>query len=355
MVCNFEWAPDIDQVIDCTEDKTLGGTAARFGKEPGKSFTMNAPGHKLTLRPTNESEKKPIWSGTIDVKQGNFIFDVSDDVGEFPILFFGLHPGQKPILTVEENGQFSIVGPPKVGGGLEITSIDDQLDINVKDNGLVDINCMSFNLSPNVDSSVNIAVTDQARMSVVAPDFVMFNVTVDVKSSTKAGPSLKWVASDVVGINLVDSSFGFSDASIGFLRGPTIALRNAAAEGQYVRTVGAAKCTLEFDTYAVNDVASFVLGLGAATMQFDGFSPGSDSPFDFFNKQYPQGLFEITSRGSVNGGRFLIRTASRGDANLILSKKLVAIDGVAQDQNSKILNVDWDGTHAVVKQTGLPR
>jgi hypothetical protein len=80
-------------------------------------------------------------------------------------------------------------------------------------------------------------------------------------------------------------------------------------------------------------------------MQFDGFSTGT-LPFDVTKKNYPEGLFEITSGATVNGGTLVIREASAFAGAAMVDKGLIAINGEIQKDNNR-LNFAW---YLTVKQ-----
>jgi hypothetical protein len=146
-------------------------------------------------------------------------------------------------------------------------------------------------------------------------------------------------------MSLFSTAAGFSASSSGLFQCPGLALTDAR-----IRTADAAKCAFQFDAFAPQGESHFILGPGTAKMQFDPYTLGK-YPFDFINNTYPQGLFDITSAGTINKGTFVIKVASGFDAAAIVTKGYVAIDGVVQGTNH--LNYEYKNGYAIVYQTSL--
>ena len=136
----------------------------------------------------------------------------------------------------------------------------------------------------------------------------------------------------------------FSGASSGFLRCPALAVDDTR-----IRTGDTAASWFQFDAILPQNSPQFILGPGSTKMQFDAYSNGK-YPFDFVGKTYPQGLFEITSGGTVNGGSFVIR-GTIFDANAIVTRGYVAIDGEIQHDFRRLSSKqDVNTGYVTVKQ-----
>jgi hypothetical protein len=100
-------------------------------------------------------------------------------------------------------------------------------------------------------------------------------------------------------------------------------------EGSWITTSDRAVLELQFDAFVMNPdiLMRFVLGAGGATFRLDGYS-GND-PFDFRNKDYPYGLFDIQSDAagpSANRSEFVIQDPTKAfGVEAMISKRLIAI------------------------------
>jgi hypothetical protein len=352
----FQWDPNNDQTFNGSKIPPLQGPASSFDKARGKSFTMDAPGQTLTLQIT-PSDTITSWgsgSGTapavIDIKNGTFIYDAHTNKGDRTTLWFGdlRSPLLEMALSVENDARFVVIGDSSKGGGEARIVSTHGTSISVADNGIIDIACDAFDVNALDGSAVNIAVTQGAQMSTVTSgNFIVGNATVDISSSPAAGSSLNWVCNwpDATAMLFLHTSVGFSAKSNGLLRSPGLSV-----DGTHITTRDTAVCSLQFDSFATREDSHFILGPGTATMQFDPYTAGK-YPFDFINNTYPQGLFDITSAGTVNKGTFMIKVASGFDAAAIVTKGNVAIDGVVQGTNH--LNYEYKNGYAIVYQTSL--
>jgi hypothetical protein len=352
----FQWDPDNDQTFNGTTIPPLQGPASSFDKVRGKSFTMDAPGQTLTLQVT-PSDAFTTWgrgNGTapavIDVKNGTLIYDANTNKSARTRLILGdfFSPLLELTLTVENDARFAVMADSSNGGGGALIQSNFGLGIGVTGSGIVDIACDLFSVEPTNGAQANIAVAQEAQMSTVTSgNFVVGNAAIDISSSPATGSSLNWVCNwpDATAMQLHQTSMGFSAKSNGLLRSPGLAV-----DGTRVTTRDTAVCSLQFDSFASRGDSHFILGPGTAKMQFDPYTAGK-YPFDFVNNTYPQGLFDITSAGSVNKGTFVIKVASGFDAAAIVTRGYVAIDGVVQGTNH--LNYEYKNGYAIVYQTSL--
>jgi hypothetical protein len=247
-------------------------------------------------------------------------------------------------LTVENTAQFSIIGR----GGFVDSSVAATVNINVAGSGSLEIDFGSLTLPCGFGSS-SIAVSGNARMSATTSDMAFVNATIDVNSSPGA---------DVLSLSLVvtgrqgENGIVFDKTSVSSTSGARSALRTPELDliGTRIGVADTAICSFQFDSVSPDPSSHFVLDPGTATMQFDPYTAGK-YPFDFINNTYPQGLFDITSAGTVNKGTFMIKVASGFDAAAIVTKGYVAIDGVVQGTNH--LNYEYKNGYAIVYQTSL--
>jgi hypothetical protein len=351
----FQWDPNADQTYNGPAILKLPGLAASFNKAQGKSFTMEAPGQTLTLEITDK-EGTTNWGNSggsggtptsINVRRGNLIYDASRAPGAESNIGFA----NPAILTVENDAQFIATGGASTnsGDGLNLGDTAGTLTINVTNNALVEISCVALQFEA---ISLNVTVAQMARMSVGCFDGFYLNTgTFSVSSSPDAGYSLSWAvgAGESGLMQLANTFVGFIGGSSGLLKAPALTLDR----GTFIRTDDTSTCTLQFDSFTLQGnpprgTARFILGPGKARIQIDSYSDGA-LPFDFIKNDYPEGMFNIVSDGTINGGEFVIRVSSAFQANAIWSKKLVAIDGVVQSELGRI-NVTHDAGYATIKQ-----
>jgi hypothetical protein len=143
---------------------------------------------------------------------------------------------------------------------------------------------------------------------------------------------------------LTKTEVSFDGTGSGFFGSPALTLT-----GTQIEAVERAACYFQFDSVVPQGGSQFILGPNQAKMQFDSYSGGDVLPFDFLNKNYPEGLFNFDSK-IVDAGEFVIREASIFAAKQMLVKKLIIVDGQLQDQNSTRVNITYDGKYAHVKQ-----
>lgn len=336
----FTWDPNSDQTYNGDIDLFLPGTASSFNKAAGTSFTMDAPWQTLTLQITPSTGKDAtawgIGSGSmptvIEVKRGTLVYDAS--VAE-AILFFAFDMESETNLIVRNDAQFRVQGSILQDGEFVIYSTG-IFNINVQDEGVLDLSSAFFAIpSGSVVSFANIAISGKARMAVGSSDsFQVSSATIHVTSRPDTGHSLEWATKGheaQTAMVLAGTAINFEGEASSLLKAPTLTLTDTR-----MRTADAATTYLQSDSVVAVGGSQFVLGPGKAKVQFDAYSQ-EGQPFHLLGGEiYPQGMFEITSEGSVNGGEFLIREKQGGAiaAAKILAEKLIAIDGEPQDGNS---------------------
>jgi hypothetical protein len=349
----FQWDPNNDQTYNLDQDLSLPGPASNFSKATGKSFTMDSPLQTLTLQitPLGQGTNTTWGDGagtaptTINVERGTFIYDGRN--GGATLLFLGnLDFGYlETTIAVKNDAQF-VVKSSDLNNGVGIQS-DGSLNFAIEGTAVADVNCIFIGLPSEETFSVNISVADMAQMSVAcSTGFSLINGTVNVSSSPATGHSLNWIATHT-GVDesllLVKTFMEFSAASSGLLRCPVLALTDTR-----IATLDTAACFFEFDSIAPTAGSQFILGPGTAKMQFAPYTAGK-YPFDFIGKTYPEGLFEIKSAGTVNGGAFVIR-GSVFDANAIVTRGHVAIDGEVQRDFRRLSSKQDTTGYITVKQ-----
>jgi hypothetical protein len=249
-------------------------------------------------------------------------------------------------FSVDNDARFIVTGRAADGtNGLVISSSGGDLALTVEDSGRVNIDCGKVQFRSR---GSRILVANMGRMSLsCSGPFAAYHTAFLADSSPKSGLSLSLaVAADgPETMSLASSSMLVLAAATGLLRCPELLLTN----GTLIGVAETAACSLQFDSVVVQGNSVFDLGKGEAKMQFDSYTDGK-VPFDFINKNYPEGLFNIISDGTVNGGTFVIRATSQIEANAIIGKKLVAIDGVVQSGFTRLSSI-YDGQYVTVKQT----
>jgi hypothetical protein len=353
----FIWRPEVDQTFSGPTQPPLSKPASAFNKERGRSFTMNAPNQQLTLQ-VNEGGDTYWGFGrgseavVFDIQHGTFLFESSVGTG----LTLGGDTTEDAILAVKNDASFLIRGA-EIGIGSNGT-----LNIDLEGSGTLDINCSDVGFGITANNKVNIAISQAARMSVLCSDsFEPTYATVDVSSSPANGYSLSWISTNAefTGMFLNSVLLEFSDASSGLFRTPML---NWIRSGLIVSDT--ARCFLQFDgaenafgpqSQGGPPKSAFTLGPGTAQIQVDGYSPGR-IPINFIenNNEGLKGMFgfETSREQPVNKGFFLIRAGSGFEANAIVTKGFVAIDGVIQ-RSLEHLNSVWDNKtgYATVTQT----
>jgi hypothetical protein len=309
---------------------------------------MTAPS-QLTLQIT-PSDTRTVWgsfSGStapavIDVQNDKLVYDSSGV--DNPELFFA---DSGATLTVENTAQFSIIG----GGGFVDSSVAATVNISVAGSGFLEIDFGDLFL-PCADGTSNIAISENARMSATTSNMTFINATIDVDSSP---------GDDALSLNLVvtgrqgENGIDFYKTALRSTGGARSALRTPYlyfGGDTRISVADTAICSFQFDSVTPDPGSYFVLDPGTAKMQFDPYTAGK-YPFDFVNNTYPQGLFDITSAGTINKGTFVIKVASGFDANAIVTKGYVAIDGVVQGLDH--VNFKYANGYATVYQTSLAR
>jgi hypothetical protein len=352
----FQWDPNADQTFTGLPD-ILYKPAPSFNKTQGKSFTMNAPAQTLVLQLAHPADSyTTVWGdgstnqpSVIAVKQGFLIYDASN--AKEPQLVLGR---AQTSLTVSDDGQFIVKNVVGAGAsvGLAVASYG-ALDIDVANSGIIDIDCTSVDLSPlDVNAPpdpfrTRIDLQDKARMTVVCSDFKLTHGDIDVGSSPNSGYALFWSATGAgASMNLARSTAVFAGTAGGFFGCPALTLTST-----HIEASERAACYFQFDSVVPQGGSQFVLGPNQAKMQFDSYSGGNVLPFDFLNKDYPEGLFNCNSK-IVDAGEFVVRESSAFGANAMLSKKLIAIDGQIQDAQSTRVNITFEGGYGHVKQVG---
>jgi hypothetical protein len=350
----FQWDPNNDQTYGLAQDFTQPGIPSDFNKARGTRFTMDALGYTLTLQIKPSEAAGTYWSvgggsgqTLIEVKNGTFVYDTITNKGVRAALWFVddfSNEHIKTVVTVANYGQLVVKGEPASnGGGLLVFGIAG-VSISVADNGLVDMTG-AFDFS-----GADIVLAQQGRLSMVSSTsgIKIQDSTVNVSSSPPTGYSLNWVGGAQHNMYVQETTVAFSAASTGFLRGQWLTV-----EKTNISVSDTAKCNLQFDSLTVNENAvQFILGAGTAKMQFDGYSNGTN-PFDFINNdpksRYPQGMFNFTSKGTINGGSFVIRVGSGFEANAIVSNGFVAIDGVVLTALGRV-DATFNAPYATITQ-----
>ncbi|MDQ8730019.1 hypothetical protein [Bradyrhizobium sp. LHD-71] len=333
----FRWDPTADQTYQGDGD-TLKGQASSFSKASGKSFTMDAAGSTLVLQVTPPGDITTWGDGAgtaptaINFKRGTFTYDASSAITE---LWFGSLGTPETNLTIQNDARF-IVAEPGPAGTLLVGSIG-ILNVNIQDEGVADIGCMFFALPRDETSFVNMTLSGMAQMAVATSQtFQISSATINVASAPASGYSLAWTTSGTdadVAMTLDGTEANFTGEASGLLKAPTLTLSDTR-----VKTADSANIDLQSDSIRVRSGSQFILGPGTAKMQFESYSP-KGQPFDFLNSPtgtYPEGMFEISSNGVINGGEFLIGNGNAFAAARILKDKLIAIDGVPQERAGRV-------------------
>jgi hypothetical protein len=349
----FTWDPNKPQTYSLDQDLPLPGTAESFNKTVGNGFTMDAPFYTLTLQVSSGSYTT--WGAgddmtptLIKVERGTFAYS-GPDTGITFLNFADIGSStSQTALTVENDAKFIVTGPNGVVFGQS-----GALNITITDQGLVDVTCLELNFPQQEGVAVDVRIEQAARMSIVSTGYFQIeNGTIRISSAPETGNSLYWASTSpqASGSMELDSTVvDFSEGSSGFFRSLAFTLADTR-----IRVGDTAKCDLRFDSAKVQDGSQFILGPGKARMQFEGYTSGK-RPFDFINdepkRRYPQGMFEFTSEGTVNGGSFVIQVGSGFEANAIVSNGFVAIDGDVQTKLGRVdATFDPSTQYATIKQ-----
>ncbi|GAB1581115.1 hypothetical protein [Phyllobacterium phragmitis] len=336
---SFQWDPHADQTYNENSDLPLSGTAASFNKDPGKSFTMDAPGRTLTLL-TSWDEGQTEWGGpptsnatsptVFDVANGTFIYDGAQQ----HVLYMSHNPRSTMSFTVRNQAQFRVQNAAGV-------LMEQPLVINVTQNGSFDVlDTESLVLE---GGETQITLTDAAKMSALVQGIMQLGWTqIDVSTASVSSPDVAYALDLVADSRLITykAKLNFSGASSVRMRTPSLQMD----EETLISISGTAVSHFQFDassSFIPAKGSGYVLGSGTARMQFSGYSGGDPFAFTNPNKTYWPKLFTIVSNGVVNGGELIIQN-SEGAAGVaaMLKNGLIAINDEIQTDASRLNIID---------------
>ncbi|KXF78513.1 hypothetical protein ATN84_01590 [Paramesorhizobium deserti] len=335
---SFQWDPHSDQTYNEDNDLPLTGSAASFNKDPGKSFTMDAPGRTLTLL-TSFGDGKTEWGGLatstatpptiFNIANGTLVYDGAQQHA----LYMSQNPQSTMQFTVQNQAQFRL---QNAAGAL----FEWPLTINITQNGSFEI----FDTEGLVleGSDTHITLTDAAKMSARVRNVMQLGWTqIDVSTSSASSPNGAYALDLAAGSRLITykAKLNFSAASMVRISAASLQMD----EETLISASESAVSHFQFDASSTPPPAEgsgYVLGPGSARMRFDGYS--GNNPFDIPNKDYWPKLFTIVSNGTVNGGKIMIQNPI-GDAGVafMLQQGLIAIDDEIQTGTSR-LNITND-------------
>jgi len=336
-VASFQWDPHSDQTYNEDSDLPLTGSASSFNKDPGKSFTMDAPGRTLTLL-TSFDDSQTKWGGPaistatsptiFNIANGTFVYDGAQQ----HVLYMSQNPQSTMQFTVQNQAKFRL---QNAAGAL----FEWPLTIDIAQNGSFDIlDTESLVLE---GGETHITLTDAAKMSASVQGFMQLGWTqIDVSSA----PSLS--STNPYALDLTAGRLVTYKAKLNFSRTSTVRISTPLLQMDEETLISASDTAVshfQFDASSTPPPAEgsgYVLGPGTARMQFDGYS--GNNPFDIPNKDYWPKLFTIVSNGTINGGEIVIQNPI-GDAGVafMLQQGLIAIDDKIQSDTSR-LNITND-------------
>ncbi|CAM3611312.1 hypothetical protein BOSP111201_15735 [Bordetella sputigena] len=336
----FQWNPDIDQTYNDDADLSLPGSPGDFNKSSGKSFTMDAENHTLTLAVTTTQDSYTIWSAdvltpshtVIYVKAGTLKYEVQPDTQHAVILDLA----SATTLEVSNGGVFSLADT-QVG---QFATIGEDVAIAVLDNGLIDIDSVQCSMGSDglTAGRVNITVKSQARMAINAGTIAIANGEMNIAASPvndEPAFTLATPANAQNLLSLINVKAYFVDTSSVVLSSPRLIVDKNERGGTQVRVADAAQLDVKFDTGTFGASSFFHIGRSgsSAAIRFEGYTPGV-APFDFENKRYPQGLFDFASDA---GGAYVIYLPGNAFAKqFMLNAGVIAIDGQPQNNDNRL-------------------
>lgn len=90
---------------------------------------------------------------------------------------------------------------------------------------------------------------------------------------------------------------------------------------------------IECDAIDLDSDTVFSLGHGSAAITFDGTN-GGRAPFEFLDKDYPEGIFNFITTEGPNVGRLRFRgIGSAFEFAMMIQKNLITIDGIPESQS----------------------
>lgn len=345
----FIWKPNENQTYNFPEP--YESIAPSFDKEAGKSFSMVRPAGTLTLL----SRQSSVWGGTfddgippveIDLRSGALVMrglsgdskGVDFTMGPYPHKLIG-HPfvNLRILDASFEVSRFDTVNagglvPPLLG-----MSIDLLLDLEMAGASRYQVDCRLY------ASTKRLHLKDRSALKVRAEEIVLtfseYYVSPTLLPHLPGGNYSLDMESTGGTMEIAESRLAFGKSANSSMKSKKITLRKrvgvAAQEDANVKFV-----TDSVDFYDGASAATFSIAHDA-NVEFETYSGGK--PFDFLSdKKYPEALFNFQSTPqSKSKGKFTLYGAgSAFEKSAMLSKRVVAVDGVPQSTD-KLLNFDY--------------
>lgn len=370
----FRWHPDANDVYDGSlyGDTLLGDLpCSAFKKVNGKSFTMNAAGHVLTLAPIpGDIDVFIPWGAPLDGWESNpSLTEIAINSGTLEVISGEPDPVAGIILQI---GLEDAVAKVDVKGNLIVRDVNvegaalpaDQgpkpgATINVYAGGTFVVGRGRSTRISGFAGSFDINVHDQGSMDVSAHivDLAGGTYVVGGDASTTAQSSLKVIAAPASPASPVaesgslrNGSFSIANyrvscnaASISLLQGVSMSCASTHMKAQDSASLSIACDSIAFDGVVSGDGninghraegfengTVFAVGRGAADITFSS-AAGGPAPFDFLSKtqQYPNGLLNFITDEGANKSRFRFLGIGSGfEFSAMLQKGLITVDGM---------------------------
>jgi len=340
---SFIWDPHEDQSYSDPEPNEL--SAASFNKDAGKTFSMVAPAGTLTLLCRQSS----VWGGTTDnaipptaikLESGALVMrGISSDttgvdftMGPYPHKRIS-HPFVNLTMT---DASFVLSNFDKVSAGGRVPpvhgmQIDILLDLAMRGSSRYQVDCVTYSSTKRLNIGDSAAFRVRAKQVALAfSDYRISPTTVPQSSDANDDCSLN-IESTGGTMEIAEARIAFEKVARSLIRSGKITLRKD------VRVAAVNDADVQFVTDAVEfydeaSTATFSIS-DDADIEFDTYSGGK--PFDFLShKNYPEGLFNF--RSNCKGKFTLYGAGSAFDKSAMLSKHVVAIDGVPQSTDQRL-------------------
>ncbi|UXU85374.1 hypothetical protein [Burkholderia sp. S-53] len=345
----FTWNPHENQVYNIPGKNE--SSAPSFDKDAGKSFSMIPPAGTLTLL----SRQSSVWGGSvddrippveIDLRSGELVMrglssvskGVDFTMGPYAQKFIG-HPfvNLRILDASFEVSRFDTVNaggpvPPLLG-----VNVDLLLDLQMAGTSRYHVDCRIY------ASTKKLHVKDRSAVNVRAEEIVLtfseYYVSPTLLPQLPGGDYSLDMESTGGTMEIAESRLAFGKNAKSSMKSKKIILRRrvgvAAQDNANARFV-----TDSVDFYDSASTATFSIAHDA-NVEFETYS--GSKPFDFLSDtKYPEGLFnfQATPQSKSKGKFTLYGAGSAIEKSAMLSKRVVAVDGVPQSTDA-LLNFDY--------------